>query len=94
MREKNPGLAHQNQGKSLSGTSFKRNCSVSEQYMDDTDCLPDTTPYTLWYDYNGYTAYCAKNKNGCGKWTCQCDSKLAEVIRPYGTARTALTRNT
>ena len=51
--------------------------------MDDTDCLPDTTPYTLWYDYNGYTAYCAKNKNGCGKWTCQCDSKLAEVIRPY-----------
>ena len=55
-----------------------RRCTACTR-MDDTDCLPDTVDYNLWYDYQGYAAYCAKNKNGCGKWTCQCDSKLAEV---------------
>ena len=34
----------------------------------------------LRYDYKGYSSYCAKNRNGCGKWTCQCDTELAKVI--------------
>lgn len=48
--------------------------------MDDVDCQPNEVDYTLWYDYKAYTGYCAKNRKGCGKWTCQCDTDLAEVF--------------
>ena len=46
--------------------------------IDDTDCQPLTSPYSLFWDYTEDEYNCNRN-NGCEENACHCDAHLAKV---------------